>query len=163
MGLPARLCILNKYYLHRYEQDIEGVTAFVNQGEGIFFNPFAIHSSLVPHREEHPRLTVAIRITNAPTKFFKPDYFDFLTQSLAEIYGIDHSTLLRLLFDNQEPNRDQYLEILISNAKDDKSHLTVENMKHLFQEIQPFFDTEEFNVSDDSMHTIKNLLKKYQI
>jgi hypothetical protein len=160
-GLAARVCLLDKYYLHKYPNDIDGVTAFVNKGEGIFFNPFALHSSLDAHQEDAPRLTVAIRITNRPTEYFKPEYFDFITHSLAEIFNLDYSRLLNLLYNNQQPNREQYLEVLSSDPKKDKSNITIDNMKNLFMETQSFFNTDEFNVSEKSMNKIEGFLNHY--
>ena len=160
-GLPARLCLLNKYYLDKYKNDIEGLTAYLNKGEGIFFNPFVLHSSHATHSEDNPRITIALRITNVPTKFFKHDYFDFLTKSLALLYGLEHNELLNILYDHKEPNREQYLEILMSGANNQRSNITFKSMHNLFMKTKGLFEKEQLEVTDEIMKTIQGYLKKY--
>jgi len=159
-GLPARLCILNKYYINKYKDNIEGITAYLQRGEGIFFNPFALHSSHITHQEDKPRITVAIRATTTPTKFFKQEYFDFLTHSLATIFNLDYEDFLNILYDGKEANKNQYLEILLTNDSNN-SNITTSNMRKLFYKASEFFKTEEFIVSPDTLKKVQHYLKIY--
>jgi hypothetical protein len=154
-AFPARLYLLNQYYKAKYKEDIQGLKAEVDAGEGVFFNSLCLHSSHVPHQEDIPRISLVIKIKTITKKNAGVTYFDYVSNALSKIFGISYKDFINILYDNKEPNTKNHLEMLIRGNSDKESNITISNMKNFFNKTASFFNEPEYIVSENFLESLK--------